>query len=117
MKTIARVKVPGDRELEGVWLDRVRRWKASGATGSAFAKAEHIQLQRLHYWSSRFKKAGVDLEGGSASAISTALPVLVTGARVEAGLELQVGAVTICVREGFNGPLLRAVVRALEGSS
>lgn len=112
MKVIGRMKVPTPAEVEATWLDRVRRWKASGRTAREFAEMEGVTTSRLHGWASRLRNAGHDISGGVDAAASGAeggaKPV-----QSDAVVEVVVAGVVIRVGTDFDEALLRRVVATL----
>lgn len=119
MKTIARVAVPGPKEVEALWLDRIRRWKQGGLTARKFGELERVPTHQLHGWSGRFRRAGIDvLEAGAVGVAVpfSIVPLPVSGAEV-ACIEIAVDGATVLVRAGFDADLLRQVVAALERRS
>jgi len=114
MKTIARVAVPGPKEVEAIWLDRVRRWKKSGMTAKNFAEQERVAIHQLHGWSGRFRKAGADVFGQPVHVSAVSIVPALQSSLLSACIEIAVGGALIVVRAGFDAALLRQVVAALE---
>jgi len=111
------------------WRDRIKAWRASGASAEAFAEGKGFSGKTLRWWSSELARRGrEEAKTGSATATATA-----TAAAAAAGPKLarvvrrtrppmaerdesvlvEVEGVRIVVRRGFDAALLRAVVEAL----
>src|ERR1041385_8954041 len=110
MKAIEQVGVPSAQEVESIWLDRVRRWKASGKTGQEFAAQERIALNRLHAWTSKFRKSGIDLPTRGTAPTAELIAITSSTSMVVPSIEIEVGRATVRVREGFDPSLLRQVM-------
>ena len=93
------------------WAERVRRWRSSGLTASAFAARERLNARTLVWWSSKLRRDARP----AATFIEVAL------APVEAG-GVEAGVVEVVVRErvrirvagAFDAAVLRRVVAAFE---
>ncbi len=117
MKAIEQVSVPGAKEVEAIWLDRVRRWKSSGMTGQEFAAQERVAVNRLHAWTSKFRKSGIELPVRGTAPTGELIAITSSTSMVVSSIEIEVGRATVRVREGFDPALLRQVMAALEGRS
>jgi hypothetical protein len=105
-------------ETETKWAERVRRWRSSGQTAPEFAQGQGFESSTLRFWASRLKQ-----RPESSSPPAARVPMVrVQRASAPVSHEpmvLAIGSVRVEVRPGFDGALLRKVVRALavEGES
>jgi hypothetical protein len=118
-------------ERQSLWADRIHSWKSSGRSADAFARGHGFSGQALRYWAER-----LGLHGSSASSSSSRSPkkskkitpsshnpppsspprfVQVVTAHLPSSDELllELGAVRLRVRKGFDPDLLRSVVLTL----
>jgi len=98
-----------------MWAERVRAWRSSGKTASAFANEHGLTLSTLRYWTARLTRKP------AAPAMVRLLPKSAMGPQPAeptptADLVVEVGAVHVRVSRGFDPELLREVVRALGGA-
>jgi hypothetical protein len=93
------------RATRSEWAERVRRWRASGASARTFAEAEGINPRTLQWWSSALKREGPSTFIDVTSIVSSA---------ESATLTLEIGATRIRVSHGFDAALLREIIVALE---
>jgi hypothetical protein len=106
-------------ETEARWAQRVRAWKASGATAQEFAQGRGYAASTLLWWSSRLgsRVREVSSKAVAASSVRMVRAVLVSPRCPPQPLLVRVGCASVEVRRGFDGPLLREVVEALGGTS
>ena len=93
------------RATRSEWAERVRRWRASGASARTFAEAEGLNPQTLQWWSSALKRE----QPSTFVDVTSLLP-----STESASLTLEIGATRIRVSHGFDAGLLREIVAALE---
>jgi hypothetical protein len=113
MRVIGRMKLPTPAEVEATWLDRVRRWKASGKTAREFGELEGVTTSRLHGWASRLRNAGHDVSVTSRAAVAGAVGE--SSPASGAVVEIAVAGAVIRVGPEFDEVLLRRIVAALGG--
>jgi hypothetical protein len=106
-------------EIEARWTQRVRAWKASGATAREFAQGRGYAGSTLLWWSSRLgsRVREVSSKAVPVSSVRMVRAVLVAPRSPPQPLLVRVGSASVEVRRGFDGPLLREVVEALGGAS
>jgi hypothetical protein len=97
------------------WAARIRDYKASGLTMSAWCTAHSLTLHQLKYWLRKI----ADRSNSISPASSTKwIPLTVTNLEVPPlqapPLVIRIGHAGIEIRTGFDADLLRQVVRALE---
>ena len=90
----------------------VVRWRRSGLSAGAFAEREGISTSRLWYWSKRLSKPNT----------VSFVPVTMRDANGDPGpqrrqdvIELEVGGVTVRVREGLDDERIARLCAALSG--
>lgn len=100
----------------------VEAWRASGLSGAAFCRQHNIRAQRLHYWRERLGYPIKAVGEPRPSVVGPASPTTDGFVQVVVGpplpmptsyVDIVVGAVVVRVRPGFDGDLLREVVRAM----
>lgn len=117
------------------WGELVAAWESSGQTAEAFASAHGVTERTLRWWKFELaRRANNEPRRRPPRRDSASMPgrgvvfapVVRRGARaVEgsragssmSGLAVVAGGARIVVERGFDGQLLREVVRALEGAS
>jgi hypothetical protein len=108
----------------GKWAELVSAWEASGQTSRDFASSRGITESSLRWWKTELsrrarKRAGRRSLGprdrGETPSVALARVVREGDAPPpsSAAIELMVAGVRIAVAPGFDGELLRQVVRAL----
>ena len=90
-----------------LWSERVRAWRASGETASAYADGKGFAASTLRFWASRLNRMP------SAPRIVQLVP---RPALVAAELLVEVGAARVRVGRGFDRELLADVVATLAGA-
>jgi hypothetical protein len=95
-------------DTEKRWSERVREWKASGRTAKDFAEGREFKASTLVYWASCLRRSRRE-----AKPRVRIVRVVRTPAPTEDSIVVTVGAARVAVRAGFDGALLRQVVRAL----
>lgn len=109
------------------WKKLVGQWRVSGQSAQQFAAAHGVTDTALRYWANRLvdeedeqKLSGEQLRGRAARAanMSPALARVIRPGEAplvhDAGRVLvMIGKASIVAEPGFDGALLRAVVRAL----
>lgn len=114
-----------EAETAAKWGERVRGWRASGASAASFAAGQGFAASTLRWWDSKLtqaakprvamarvvrRRAGEPAEAAAGAAtISVAPPSAPT-------LTLEVDGVRIVVRRGFDAELLRQLVHAVGGA-
>lgn len=104
------------------WLARIEEWRRSGKTAEEFASGQPFSGGTLTWRASQMKRevglgrkarAPRKRSGGGGSRVVFA--EVIRRKRVEpgAGLTVEIGSARISVSAGFDGALLREVVRAL----
>jgi hypothetical protein len=83
------------------WAQRVAEWRASGQTAGEFAAGRGFAASTLRWWSSRL---GRQTPGWVRVVASKVAP------RGAGSVELEVGAVRVHVRAGFDRALLAEVL-------
>jgi hypothetical protein len=101
-------------ETEARWAQRVRAWKASGATAREFAQGQGFKATTLRWWSSQVGRRGQAVGSKAAPEVRMVRALVVAQHHP---LLVRVGAAHVEVRRGFDGVLLREVVEALGGAS
>lgn len=113
-----------EAETAAKWTERVRSWRASGASAVSFAAGQGFAASTLRWWDSKLTQA-------AKPRVAMARVVRGTGGPAEAGagaatsgvappsaptLTLEVDGVRIVVRRGFDAELLRQLVHAVGGA-
>ena len=113
-----------EAETAAKWAERVRGWRASGASAASFAAGQGFAASTLRWWDSKLTQAakprvamarvvrrgaGEPAEAAAGAATSVAVPSAPT-------LTLEVDGVRIVVRRGFDAELLRQLVHAIGGA-
>lgn len=102
-----------NRRLE--WSARTADYKASGLTMSAWCTANHCSKEQLKYWLRKMKDVtSPALPNPSKRFVPVILNDPETPPVSTSSLIVRVGQASIEIREGFNSPLLREVIKALE---
>ena len=96
--------------LQEEWQSRLESFTQEGKTVKAWCSEHGIPEHQFHYWRRRLAEmstpaATPNVGGGWMAVVPESPP---------GGMTVRVGGATIEVRPGFDGTLLRAVVRALE---
>jgi hypothetical protein len=114
-----------EAETGAKWAERVRQWRASGASAASFAAGQGFAASTLRWWDSKLtqaakprvamarvvrRRAGEPAEAGSGAATSSGAPPSAPT------LTLEVDGVRIAVRRGFDAELLRQLVHAIGGA-
>lgn len=96
------------RANRATWVERIRSWKSSGKSANEFAAGQPYKLKTLTWWANRLRHeiATPRVEMARVE-VRPALPSTIA---------IEVGSARIVVERGFDETLLRAVVRALEGT-
>lgn len=133
------------KATEEIWLNRIREWKASGLTAKQFAEGKPYRASSLTWrqWQLQRSDRGATGERqstpkksrrrgpSSQGAPRPAAPVVpmaevirrrplgkpTVGMSRAAAVVVEVGQARIEVGAGFDAPLLRDVVRALQGAA
>ncbi|MCK6572445.1 hypothetical protein L6V77_15260 [Myxococcota bacterium] len=107
------------------WKRRVAQWKASGLTAAEFAADRGYAPATLKWWSSRLNTGSVREEAHAPSdrpALTLPLARLVVRregsssageSATETPITLEVGAVRLAVRRGFDAEVLRQLLAVL----
>ena len=96
----------------------ISRWRKSGRSCTAFARANGVSVSTFFYWKRRLESAGAKERGEVASAPARFLPVRLVGSAPEPGvaglveLVLETGE-RIRLTEGVSEETLRRVIRIL----
>jgi hypothetical protein len=89
------------------WTARIRDYRASGLTMSAWCEAQGLTLHQLKYWLRK-----IDSSQPRSSSPSF-IPVTVSPRSSPSALTLHIGPASLDVQAGFSPELLRQVVQAL----
>jgi hypothetical protein len=101
-------------DQQRVWNERIASYKASGKTMKAWCAEQDQSVEALKYWIYKSRKQE---QGQPAKTATTFCSVTLVDQVVEKEtLWVQMGAVRIGIRAGFEPKLLREVVAALEVS-
>ena len=101
-------------ETETKWSERVREWKASGRTAPEFAEGRDFKASTLVYWASCLKRGRIGAASPQKRQPRVRMArVVPSSTRIEETIVIVVGSARVAVRQGFDGALLRQVVRAL----
>ena len=113
-----------EAETAAKWAERVRVWRASGASAATFAAGQGFAASTLRWWDSKLTQAAkprvamarvVRRAAGRPEAADVAATS--SGATPSASaLTLEVDGARIVVRRGFDAELLRQLVRAIGGA-
>ena len=113
-----------EAETAAKWAERVRVWRASGASAATFAAGQGFAASTLRWWDSKLTQAAkprvamarvVRRDAGRPEAAEVAATS--SGATPSASaLTLEVDGARIVVRRGFDAELLRQLVRAIGGA-
>jgi hypothetical protein len=93
-------------ETAAIWSERARAWRASGLTAAAFADGKGFAGSTLRFWASRLKSAPV-------ASAPRVVQLVARRAEPETEVVIEVGAVRVRVRRGFDRALLAEVLGAL----
>jgi hypothetical protein len=105
-----------------IWAERVAGWKSSGLTSREYCEGKPFTAGGLRHWAYRLRGVG----GRKAKALAVRIAKVVArpelGAVVRAEMEssaealfVEVGAVRVGVRPGFDRATLAAVIDVLAG--
>lgn len=108
-------------------VEHVRRWRESGQTTREYAQGHGLNESSLRYWVTRYRGirevprvalARVSRPGGREPEALGVVPIVgappvVSPVPPGEGVALELGAVRIVVRRGFDAELLRQVIAAL----
>jgi hypothetical protein len=101
-------------ENETKWSERVREWRASGQKAKAFAEGREFKASTLVYWASCLRQGRIgDARPRKRQSRVRMARVVPKSRRPDDAIVVTVGAARVTVRPGFDGALLRQVVRAL----
>jgi hypothetical protein len=112
------------REAKARWAERVAAWQASGQTSVEFCAGREFTAGGLRHWAYRLRQAEAGGPKAKAPVVRLArlvrTPALASAAEVGpvpevAGVLLQLGAVQVAVRRGFDRDTLAAVLDVLDG--
>jgi hypothetical protein len=92
-----------------MWTDRVRAWRASGATAAEFAEGKGFAAGTLRFWATRLKRMP--------SPPTPRIVQLITRPATRPELVVEVGGARIHVGRGFDRELLVDVVSALSAEA
>jgi hypothetical protein len=99
------------------WASRVQGWRASGQSARAYSAGQGFSGGTLLWWSSRL---GANIEGNAKFArVVVRGSEDVAGAVVAAGetpIMIEIGAVRLGVRRGFDRDALREVLALVGGT-
>ena len=108
--------MPGQREREGTWRDRVRRWEQSGLGRAEFAAREGVHPSTLGWWRCELvKRDGEQRRGVVALARVTVTPDVHSA--VASPLELVTARGAVRVPVGFDAPTLARLLAVLEAQA
>jgi hypothetical protein len=99
----------------------VQAWQSSGLSGAAFCRQHHLRAQRLNYWRERLGypvRVVSDRHRPMALSPPTTdgfvqVVVGTAGSPPTSHVDIVVGDAVVRVRPGFDGTLLREVVRVM----
>ena len=101
-------------ENETKWSERVREWRASGQKAKAFAEGREFKASTLVYWASCLRQGRIgDARPRKRQSRVRMARVVPKSRRPDDAIVVTVGVARVTVRPGFDGALLRQVVRAL----
>jgi hypothetical protein len=119
--------VGGKRHDRAQWLQRVRRWKASGLTCKEFSKRERIKPRTLSWWAWRLRSDGesVDRKPSGKKKRRAKQPehapksaelafVELMPVASDERIEIEVGDVTVRVPKDFDVETLVRIFAAME---
>jgi len=104
-RVVAR-KLGGMRSTAKQWAERVRAWRESGQTATAFAAGKDFTEGTLRWWST-------ELERRARREAVPVARVVRTPSRESTTIVVTIGAARVEVRAGFDAALLRELVEAL----
>ncbi|MEK4877003.1 MULTISPECIES: IS66 family insertion sequence element accessory protein TnpA [Paenibacillus] len=90
------------------WTERIRDYRASGLTMSAWCEAQGLTIHQLKYWLRKIDSSQPH------SFAPSFIPVTVSPLSSPSSLTLRIGRTSLEVQAGFSPELLRQVVQALE---
>ncbi|MBU8763807.1 hypothetical protein KM868_09895 [Micrococcus luteus] len=90
------------------WTERIRDYRASGLSMSAWCEAQGLTLHQLKYWLRKIDSSQ------PCSSSPSFIPVTVSPRSSSSSLTLRIGPASLDVQTGFSPELLRQVVQALE---
>jgi len=98
-----------------MWAERVRSWRSSGETVTAFARTHGFTHSALRYWAARLARTSRQRAVPTMVRLvpKSKAPALVTALRGD--LVVEIGSARIRVSRGFDAEVLAAVARALGG--
>lgn len=84
-------------EQERFWLEHLQRWKSSGQTAQAYAKAHGLSRCQIFQWARHLRRQGISLLEKDALlfrqvAVVEKLPVSEKGTKIDVGLFLSLSA-------------------------
>ena len=86
----------------------IERWRGSGQSAAAFAAQHRISATRLSYWS---KQLGLEADGLSPQFVTVDMPAMPSAVHA---VEIEVGGLTVRVREGADTRFVVQLVSALQ---
>jgi len=113
-----------EAETAAKWAERVRGWRASGASAASFAAGQGFAASTLRWWDSKLTQAAKPRVAMARVVRSAARKPAeaaegVATSRVASPnaptLTLEVEGVRVVVRRGFDAELLRQLVHAIGG--
>lgn len=102
-------------DTESLWAERIAAWRASGDTVPAFCKGKDFTPSGLRYWTSRLR-AGKPLPPKPEVRLARVVRPAPSAEATETPILLEVGAVRLGIRRGFDPATLRAVLDVLGGA-
>lgn len=100
------------------WAERVAEWKSSGLTSTEYCEGKPFTAGGLRHWAYRLRKVEPRKPAALAVRIAKVVPRAAPRAPVheppaQEGLVIEVGAMRVAVRPGFDRATLAAVVDVL----
>ena len=106
--------MPGYRDRQEAWRDRVRRWEQSGMGRAEFAAIEGVNASTLGWWRSELvKRDAAQRQGVVALARVTVTPDALSACTSPLEVVTRRGA-TVRVPVGFDAPTLGRLLAVLE---
>ena len=111
------------RATRAQWLERVRSWKSSGKTCSAFAAKEDVSEHSLRWWAWKLRSDGEDIEAKPKAARRPRrkkrkplelVELVADSSASPSPMTMRVGPVEVQVERGFDRELLGSVLDVLE---
>ena len=104
-------------DTESLWADRVAAWRASGDTAPAFCKGKDFTPSGLRYWASRLRKDRLSAPKREPEVrLARVVREAASAEPVETPILIELGAVRLGIRRGFDPATLRAVLDVLGGA-